>query len=369
MNAIVPGRSGVQGPAQTGGWRAVSWSWSAQEWAWLPIAGPPHGSAGPSRPVSLRVDTRHAPASDRFDLWRDVTAVALDYLPTEHTPVRQFHGSGFGLFADGGRHFVLSTTDPYEVRRSRRQAGQTADEISFGLLFEGERWVERDGASPERTLAGEFFVDDGGRSFRLTNPTAQRSAWLALARSDLAEIFPGDIPDLTILAAMLRKSRLAPLIHGQFSAVARHGGLFTDVEGGAAIAAMSHLILAAVAAGREEPSRAFDDRPATLIAARRYIETHLADPELGVDSVAEAVGCSRAALYRAFAAAGVGMGVAETIRELRLQCLRALLEGDPVSVGEAAARCGFSDPRALQRRFKERFGLSPRDVQRRTRTL
>lgn len=350
-----------------GSWRAVSWSWSPLEWGWLPTAGPPPSSAGPSRAVSAKVDTRFADPTERFDLWRDVTGVSLDYEPTERTPTKGFQGSGFGFFTGQDGNFLLSNSDPLAVRRSQIHTQDAGNQISFGLMLDGERLAASSGDDRVCNLAGDFFVDDGRRRLELVYPGRQRSVWLSIPRAAVVAIFRGDVPLPSEMAAALRASRLAPVIHGQFAAVARYGAQFTDIEGEAAITATSRLVLAALAATREDQARGLDDAPTLLIVARRYIESHLADPDLDVEAVAGAVGCSRAALYRAFAEGG--SGVAEVIRELRLERMRALLETEPLGVAEAAARCGFNDLRALQRRFKERFGLSPRDLQARARKL
>jgi AraC family transcriptional activator of tynA and feaB len=350
-----------------GSWRAVSWSWSPLEWGWLPTAGPPPSSGGPSRTVSMRVDTRHAAQDERFDLWRELTAVGLDYEPTDLTPTKGFRGTGFGFFANQDGYFVLSDSDPLAVRRSHRQTLDAGNQIAFGLVIDGERLAQHDGDARTRTRPGEFYVDDGRRRLDLFYPGRQRTLWLSVPRDEVAAIFRGEAPSPSELTAALRASRLAPVIHSQFAAVARYGGQFTDIEGEAAIMAANRMVLAALAATSEDRARGPEDASAILIVARRHVENHLADPNLDVESLAAAVGCSRAALYRAFAEAG--SGVAEAIRDLRLERMRALLESEALSVSEAAARCGFGDPRALQRRFKERFGLSPRDLQIRARRL
>jgi AraC-like DNA-binding protein len=315
----------------------------------------------------MRVDTRYAAPDERFDLWRELTAVSLDYEPTDLTPTTGFQGSGFGFFADQGGYLVLSNSDPLAVRRSHHQALDAGNQISFGLVVDGERLAQQDGDERTRTRPGEFYVDDGRRRLELLYPGRQRTLWLSVPRDEVASIFHGEAPSPSRLAAALHASRLAPVIHSQFAAVARYGGQFTDIEGEAAITAATRMVLAALAATRDDRARGLEDASAILIVARRHIETHLADPSLDVEALAAVVGCSRAALYRAFA--GAGSGVAEAIRDLRLERMRALLESESLSVTEAAARCGFGDPRALQRRFKERFGLSPRDLQIRARRL
>jgi AraC-like DNA-binding protein len=350
-----------------GGWRAVSWSWSPLEWSWLPSIGGYRRPLGiPSRTVSIRVDTRHVAPADRFELWRDITGYGLEYGLLEQAAAKRFDASGLGFFTEG-KSLSLYESDPVVALRSRQLSREAGDDINIGFLIDGERLGETDGDERSRTTTGEFFVDDSGRRLEAIYPRRHKSAWLALPRTDVSTIFQGDIPPPGALLAILKSSRLAPVIHSQFAAVARHGAFFTDTEGDAAMNALTSLALAALTSGRDETAWGHDTAPAIVIAARRHIDAHLGDPGLDVDDVARAVGCSRSSLYRAFAEAGAG--VAETIRDLRLERLRALLENEPVTVAEAADQCGFSDPRTMQRQVRARFGLSARDLQARARGL
>jgi AraC-like DNA-binding protein len=67
-----------------------------------------------------------------------------------------------------------------------------------------------------------------------------------------------------------------------------------------------------------------------LIAAKRFIDPHAADPSLDVDRVAQGVGASRTALYRAFAETETS--IAEMIRAIRRERLRVILETRSLSV-------------------------------------
>jgi AraC-like DNA-binding protein len=353
-----------------GSWRALSWTWSPTEWGWLPTLDSYRpGLGGPSRTVCLRMDTRHAPAPERLELWRQVTGVALglDYERTDQTPAKGFHGSGAGFFTDHGNQLVLSNSDALGIVRTHRQAKESPGALAFGFMLEGERHAVYDGDVRIRTQAGDFFVDDARRRFHMVYPQKQRSIFVNIPRAQVAAVFGDNIPTPSELTAALRASRLAPVIRSQLAAIAQHSAKFNDTEGEAAMVAAANLVLAALAATREDRALGVEDAPAIIISARRHIDMHLGDPELDVDDVARAVGCSRRTLYRVFAEAGAG--VAETIRDLRLEQMRVLLESEPLTVADAAERCGFSDPRTLQRQFKARFGLSARDVQVRARAI
>ena len=78
---------------------------------------------------------------------------------------------------------------------------------------------------------------------------------------------------------------------------------------------------------------------------------------LSVELLAEAAGCSRFALYRAFSAE-FGMSPSDYERQLRLRHARSLLAaGSPLA--DVAAATGFADQAHLARWFKRAYGITP----------
>jgi len=57
-----------------------------------------------------------------------------------------------------------------------------------------------------------------------------------------------------------------------------------------------------------------------------------------------------------------GTGLRRIVRDVRLTAALALLQSGRLSVGEAAARCGYDSPSRFAVRFRERFGASPSDI-------
>lgn len=86
----------------------------------------------------------------------------------------------------------------------------------------------------------------------------------------------------------------------------------------------------------------------------RYIDAHLAQPELGVEFILRRFGVSRAALYRAFELDG---GVARVIRERRLNAARALLShATGQSIAQVAYTYGFTNQSQFFKAFRRQFG-------------
>ncbi|TVZ00052.1 AraC family transcriptional regulator [Trebonia kvetii] len=133
-------------------------------------------------------------------------------------------------------------------------------------------------------------------------------------------------------------------------------------------------LVAVLAAGRDA-ARATAHRA----AAHLYIEEHLTDPGLGADRIAAAIGISERQLSRVFAADCTS--VPRHILERRLLLARSVLSatgaaaraatgatgaaaGQPMTVAEAAARCGFTSAAYFSHAFRQHFGLSASDVRR-----
>ncbi|MFL6119808.1 helix-turn-helix transcriptional regulator [Actinophytocola sp.] len=107
------------------------------------------------------------------------------------------------------------------------------------------------------------------------------------------------------------------------------------------------------------------DRADALASRRReaveYIRTHLPDPALTAERIAEALFISRRRLYQLF---DDGDGVSGRIRQLRIDRAKELL-ADPAhasrGIGEISRQCGFANAAHFSRTFRKLTGSSPSD--------
>jgi AraC-like DNA-binding protein len=99
--------------------------------------------------------------------------------------------------------------------------------------------------------------------------------------------------------------------------------------------------------------------------AKAYVEANLGDPSLDPRQLAAAMGVSLRRLQELFNERG--RHISDHIWERRLAAAARRL-ADPacthLSVGTLAYGCGFSSQAHFARRFKDRYGLSPRDYRR-----
>ena len=118
------------------------------------------------------------------------------------------------------------------------------------------------------------------------------------------------------------------------------------------------LLASAVGAGPTADSTA----ETMLSQVRSYVRQHLTDPDLDAERVAAALSISVRQLYRLCAAARFSLE--QWVIDQRLEGARAEL-ADPGSrsrsIAVVARRWGFTDASYFSRRFRQSFGVSPRD--------
>ncbi|MET0812853.1 MAG: helix-turn-helix domain-containing protein [Microbacterium sp.] len=93
------------------------------------------------------------------------------------------------------------------------------------------------------------------------------------------------------------------------------------------------------------------------LAALRQIEHSHRTPSFGVDHIARELYISRRQLYRAFPDSG---GIASLIARRRLASAEdLLLERPELSLGDVAARSGFSTAGVMRAHFRRQYGVTP----------
>ncbi len=95
----------------------------------------------------------------------------------------------------------------------------------------------------------------------------------------------------------------------------------------------------------------------------KFVESHIADAEIGIAEMAEAAAVSRSGLNRKMKKM-VGLTPAEFLRETRIKHAQHLLLTTQTGVSEIAYSCGFTDPKYFGKTFKSMTGMSPTDFRR-----
>ncbi len=94
---------------------------------------------------------------------------------------------------------------------------------------------------------------------------------------------------------------------------------------------------------------------------RSYVDDHIQDSDLSVNTISEFMGLSHIQLYRKLKAL-TGQTPSQFIRSIRLKKASVLLETTDMNISEIAYEVGFNDPNYFTRVFKQEYGKVPGEV-------
>lgn len=302
--------------------------------------------------------TDEVPAADRPALWRDWMSRLFFGLESDLYGDTRFDarvqtaraGDVVMTRLDAGRHRVM--------RRPRVARASDASYLKIVAPWQGSAGVEQDGRRAW-ARAGSWVIYDTTGSYAIDNPEHVEHLIVMLPKEQLTE----------------RGLRLDPLMGRHvggscgISRVALETMRSTFQElpsmtddtarsAGSMILELVRLSLQELA-GRESSAtqlEAFRDR------VRAHIGQHLQDPHLSLDSIAQALNCSKRHLYNAFG--DEDDTPAHYILRRRLQaCMRDLRNPALAtrSITDIAFAWGFNNGAHFSRVFREHAGLTPSD--------
>lgn len=266
---------------------------------------------------------------------------------------------GIRYAAAGGLLVADIAGNPGGVWRPQRLITSTDNELyKFSLHLSGSCVLGQDGRQAA-VNPGDLVVYDTTRPYGLVYGTAYRTVVVGVPRERLA----GQATALRqAIARPTQTDRgLRRVVAGMLN------GLAEDLDGGAAEGGtqLADALLSLLAKVFTGDARPVDPRTSTRERVLAYCEANLGDPDLSVDTIAQAHGISVRYLHKLFA--GTGTTIAALIRTRRLQRIRDDL-ADPgqvtVSVSAIAARWGVLDPTHVSRLFRAAYGTSPMDYRR-----
>lgn len=316
----------------------------------------------PSEPARIAVSTSGVPERHAYEYWRDLAFSDFEPDRMPRGTERTFRARASGLCWERADFFLTESGAVSGSRTRRHISHDGLDSLSIGLVLDGSRDSRQEAEQEVTTGAGGLFVYDAAKP-GLVAWSQHRAIYLVVRRPDVQPVLGDDIPDAATLMRRLARSSMRHVLADQFRMLARHMSFLSANEQAYLLDQTIQLALFALDNPGEREATVATDAPLHY-AALRHIELNLEDPNLGADRLCKALGCSRATLYRAFA--GAGQGVAETIRDMRLDRARMLLEQSlpNVPIADIAVRCGLYDTANFSRQFRRRFGLAPSDVRR-----
>ena len=295
----------------------------------------------------------------RLEAWSEILAathLAFEVHRTARTP-DDFRGA-VTRRSIGDLMLVDCAASPFLGHRGRAvmtPETQQEDILGFQLVCKGVETV-REGARVLAVTTGDVVIWDGHTptDVEIVEPFHKRT--LLFPRNRVLAMCP-----------RLAELRALPPLHdnGPARLLVRYMNALAvepQLEGAAGVAAANaalELLRAAVEpcvpTGRDAA------REAMRAEIRRYVKTHLQDPDLGPASIARAYAISVRALHALFE--DVDASVAGLVRSERLaRCLEDLQRPNGGSVTDIAFRWGFCDAAHFSRVFKRAFGITPSEV-------
>lgn len=297
----------------------------------------------------------------RLDYWHDVAHNWVDVQPL--SPDDQLDAS-WSLLRGENSFFGTKRSTAYEMRTSSRHVPPGEDMVVLSLLEAGEMRLNAAPGEHQRVTAGMLGLYAPRQDACYRWGDGARQTYVALPRSVVA-VALGREPGNVLLAP--QRCALAPVLASQLThlgLLARQPGRVGANEYAGLLDATCGLALLTLRnLGRQGEEADLPDVTQSLHAGRRaaalrFMESQAHRHDLDAGAIARGAGCSRTRLYEAFAAQD--RSVMDTLREIRLQRARALIERSVrLHVGLVAWRCGFTDQSGFSKLFRARFGFTP----------
>lgn len=319
----------------------------------------PHSAS----PWLASASTSRLPAEDAYDIWRETVLAFYD--PDPLPKDQAFAAEGHMLLWQQADFCAYSSSAIAGNRTSKQIERDGIADISIGLVLSGSRGHDLDAAGQYWTKPGEFYAYDARRPSRVIW-NDHEAVYLNLRQADLQACLGSDIPSALDIARYLETCSVGPFLRSQYQLLAQNVAKIGPADRALLLGQARALTLSALRGLSRKNHKAAPAQQEVLRAmALRYMEAHLFEPGLNAEQVADAIGCSRATLYRLFAEHE--HSVSQSITSARLTRARDMLRSDPDASNEQVAYlCGFSDVRTFYRAFRRHFGASPAEACRST---
>ncbi|WGV20698.1 helix-turn-helix domain-containing protein [Pseudomonas putida] len=295
----------------------------------------------------------------RFDYWREV--VCRHCLSADSKPSSQSDFEG-ALQVNGiGPLDITTLSSPLHhwVRAEQHLRSDPADDIWLGFTLDGHGEIEQHTRKASLS-AGSLFLYDATQPFRFSLGGTENHL-IRIPRPLLAQRLPR-IGDSTALVLDEARPGVIPL--RQMIVQAASSEALLQDEG--ISRRFSHTIIDLLVLSLELQDLKITHQELDLYERiMNYIQQHLTEPELSIETIALAHHVSTRTVTRAFARHQKSP-VAEIWKE-RLTASRVAIEcGHVRSVSQAALEFGFSDFSHFSHAFRKAFGVAPRTLLRRS---
>ena len=270
-----------------------------------------------------------------------------------------FRGRMRRIVGDGLELIEFASSDVVAVRSPERCRIDGCDDVTIDMMRRSTN-TSMEHCGSHRIRAGDLYLVDYARPSEVRRG-AHCTVGITMSRRLAREVLSAGVEPR---AGMKFPARgLGRVLRHHLQATFDEADKMTDPERAAAAKAAKEMALALLQAGHDRTADAQRFADGFHHAALDLIRLECGDADLTPERIAFALGCSRAALYRAFAKHG--QSVAAAIWQSRLERAHGMLsspEGIGFLVSEIAALSGFREMPSFTRMFKRRYGMTPGDA-------
>jgi AraC-like DNA-binding protein len=299
-----------------------------------------------------------APAQ-RYSAWRDAICDVYVHVDVKATDPDNYRGFiREAKFGDVVMTDILLSEQ--RIRRNREHISKLDKDCYYlQLIHRGNLSVLQQG-STHRSNAARGAIFCATEQYELQCHGDVRSFYLEIPRDDFAQRFPRErIP----LSASLNTTQGLGRIATEFCAtLATEGSKLQDpIRAGLGNQLMDILAFTLLSSEGDMPAAEGSVKRARLMSVQRWIEDHIGNPDLSLETIAAANGMSLRYLHVLFEPCE--MSASEWIWNRRLQlCYDCLARGDARSITSIAFDHGFNSSAHFSTLFRRKYGISPRDV-------
>ena len=305
--------------------------------------------------------TEDATDKERLEYWIDLICDEFVHLDCSTDKSSSFKGRLCGWDMDDVRVSEVSG-DPQHVTRSKKQiAKSTEREFLLSLQMEYSGIISQDGRIAQ-LHPGDFVLYDSARPYYLHFDQPFRHIVLQIPYESLAEQF---LRPENITARRVSAQTAVGALASQFiQSVACRVDVLSSQERHVINQHIIELIVLAMSSMsslRELDGQSIA-RTAMLERIKQYIEINICHPQLSPALVAKHHQISER--YQRMLFASTGTTISRFILDKRLDLCREALENLELrdySISQIAFNYGFNDASSFSRKFKERYGVTPKE--------
>lgn len=306
------------------------------------------------------ISTRDVLPSRRANFWSEATSRLFTELQMKPASPEDFNAELRGAVL-GARSLAQVVSSPTFIEHSKLRAARTDQHVFLVHLQARGESVNCQSGREAILKAGDFTLCDSARPYSLRFTSINDMIVLRIPAAELRERM--EQPELFTACKIAGDQGAGAVVSQTLQNLWQQ--CLNGLEPALAERLLTNcldLLVTALSCGDHNVVSHGAMRNATQLRVRYYVEDNLTEPNLSATLIAAAIGISPRYVHRLFEDEGETLG--EFIQRRRLERCALTLQNPAQrnrSVTEIAFAFGFCDPSFFCRRFKQRFGMTPRD--------